>query len=268
MRVWLSRTLVFASAALLLACTTLGPDYEEPDVEWVEEWQTSLYGQVDEETQEPLAEDLAFWWHAFNDPVLNELIDTARRENPSLRIAGLAIAESRALLGIATGSQYPQVQQATGSAARVDSWQTEGSNSGDHSDLNNYGAGFNVGWEADFWGRYRRGIESADAAFFSSVTNQQNAQVLLSAQVAQTYFSYRTAAQQIEIAKTNAGLQKRSLDITESLYSSGQESELDLQQAKTQYLSTLATIPSLEISLQQFSNALGALLARSPGDMP
>lgn len=264
----LPRFSAVAAAALLQACTTLGPDYAEPDVEWVDEWQTSLYGQVDEQIQKPVAEDLEFWWHAFNDPVLNELIDTARRENPSLRIAGLAIAESRALMGIATGSQYPQVQQATGSAARVDSWQTEGSNSGDHSDLNNYNLGFNVGWEADFWGRYRRSIESADAAFFSSVTNQQNAQVLLSAQVAQTYFSYRTTAQQIEIAKTNAKLQKRSLEITEQLYDSGQDSELDLQQAKTQYLSTLATIPGLEINLQQLSNALGALLARSPGDMP
>ena len=62
-------------------------------------------------------EDLQFWWKALNDPVLNDLIETARQENPSLRIAGLAILESKALLGIATGSQYPQVQQANGSCA-------------------------------------------------------------------------------------------------------------------------------------------------------
>jgi NodT family efflux transporter outer membrane factor (OMF) lipoprotein len=261
------RALVGACAAFALqACTNLGPDYEEPEVAWIDEWETDLYGQVPATpTQE---EDLQFWWKALNDPVLNDLIETARQENPSLRIAGLAILESKALLGIATGSQYPQVQQANGSWTRVDSWPTEGDNSGDHSHLNSYGAGFDVGWEMDFWGRWRRSVESADAAFFASITNHQNAQVLLAAQVAQAYYAYRGTARQIEIAKENADLQKRSLEITTHLFESGQSAELDVQQARTQYLATLSSIPNLEIGLRQVENALCVLLARSPGDLP
>lgn len=260
---------VLGLAGVLQACTTLGPDYEEPAAEWVSEWETTLYGQVeDSATQAAPEQDLAFWWQAFNDPVLNQLIETAREENPGLRIAGLSIAQSRALLGIAAGSRYPQVQQASGALTRADSWPTEGNNSGNHSNLTDYNVGFNVGWEMDFWGKYQRSIESADAAFFASITNQQNAQILLSAQVAQTYFSYRTTAQQIVIAKQNADLQKRSLEITRQLYDSGQDSELDLQQARTQYLSTIATIPGLESNLQQVGNALGALLGRAPGNLP
>ncbi len=185
-----------------------------------------------------------------------------------MQIAALAIVQSRAVLGIATGSQYPQVQQATGALARTDSWPTEGNNSGDHSNLNSYNVGFNVGWELDFWGRYQRGIESADAAFFASITNYQNAQVLLSAQMAQAYFSYLTTLKQIEIARENAGLQKRSLEITSRLYESGQSAELDVQQAKTQYLATLASIPGLEISLRQIANSIAVLLGRSPGNLP
>ena len=120
----------------------------------------------------------------------------------------------------------------------------------------------------DFWGRYRRSIESADAAFFASVTNQQNAQVLLAAQVAQAYFAYRTTALQIQIARENAALQERSLEITTKLFNSGQSAELDVQQARTQYLATLATIPDLEIGKRQIENALGVLLNRAPGDLP
>lgn len=258
---------VLAVAAVLQACTNLGPDYQEPDVAWLAEWETDLYGQAlttapDEE------QDLSFWWQAFNDPVLNDLIETARRENPSLRISGLAILESKALLGIATGARYPQVQRANGTWTRVDSWPTEGDDSGNNSNLNAYDVGFDVGWEADFWGRYRRGIESADAAFFASITNQQNAQVLLAAQVADAYYAYRTTARQIEIARENAALQERSLDITNQLFTSGQSAELDVQQAKTQYLATLSTIPDLEIGLRQIENALCVLLGRSPGDLP
>ena len=264
----LYKCLGFTGAIMLLqACTNLGPDYQEPDVSWLAEWETDLYGQAlsvapDQE------QDLRFWWQAFNDPVLNELIDIARRENQSLRIAGLAILESKALLGIATGAQYPQVQRANGSWTRVDNWPTEGDDSGDRSGLNTYDVGFDIAWEMDFWGRYRRGVESADAAFFASITNQQNAQVLLAAQVADAYYAYRTTARQVEIARENAALQKRSLDITGNLFNSGQSAELDVQQARTQYLATLSTIPDLEITLKQIENALCVLLGRSPGDLP
>ena len=263
----ITKTISLALSLLVLqACTNLGPDYEEPSVEWLDTWETDLYGQAQANTVKE--EDLAFWWQAFNDPVLNNLINTARRENPSLQIAGLAILESRALLGIATGSQYPQVQQASGSWARVDRWDTEGDDSWDRSDLNRYDAGFDIAWEIDFWGRWRRGVESADAAYFASITNQQNAQVLLAAQVAQAYYTYRTIARQIEIAQENGALQKRSLDITTRLYNSGQSAELDVQQAQTQYLATIATIPDLEIRLRQVENALSILLGRRPGDLP
>ena len=70
------------------------------------------------------------------------------------------------------------------------------------------------------------------------------------------------------IARENAALQKRSLDITELLFNSGNDSELDVQQAKAQYLGTLSTIPPLEGSLRQTQNALSTLLARAPGPLP
>ena len=169
MKRFLSR---YAAAGLLLAlqaCTTLGPDYAEPEVDWVEVWESDLYGRASSvDTQTPVQQDLTFWWEAFNDPVPNPLIETAREENPGLRLAGLAIAQSRALLGIAAGSRYPQLQQANGAVARVDSWPTEGDDSGDHSNINSYSVGFDVGWEIDFWGKFRRATESARAELMAS----------------------------------------------------------------------------------------------------
>lgn len=107
-----------------------------------------------------------------------------------------------------------------------------------------------------------------NVVFFASVANQQDAQVLLSAQVAQTYFSYHTTELRIKIARENAQIQQRSYEITERIYKSGEQSELDLQQAKTQYLATLATIPDLQRCLVQTRNALAGLLGRPPGELP
>ena len=90
----------------------------------------------------------------------------------------------------------------------------------------------------------------------------------MAAQVAGLYVSIRTVEVRLRIARENAALQKRSLEITELLFKSGNDSELDVQQAKAQYLGTLATIPQLELVLRQTQNALSTLLARPPGPLP
>ncbi len=235
-------------SALAVGCTTLGPDFQEPEVEWLAEWQPSLYGN----TQSEAAANLSQWWQRFNDPILNQLITEAREQSPSLKIAGLRILESRALLGVATGAQYPQVQQITAQGAYVGKKR----GGGEYRDFTTSEAAFSLGWEMDFWGRLRRGVESADAAYFASLSHYRDAQVILASQIASLYYGIKTTLQRIDIAQNNVTLQQRSYDITEQLFNEGHDSELDLQQAKSQYLSTKATIPGLRLALQQQRNAL------------
>jgi NodT family efflux transporter outer membrane factor (OMF) lipoprotein len=235
-------------------------------VAWLDDWRTSLYGQV-VQPQQQAETDLRFWWTLFDDPALNRLIKEAREANPSLRIAGLRILESRAQLGIARSNLYPQSQQLGGAIDYVNTRRRGGNLPNKDDSFTSYQGGFNLAWELDFWGRFKRGIESADAAFFASIANQRNLQVLLSAQVADLYYAYRTTELRIRIARENAAIQKRSYEITEKIYQSGQQAELDLQQAKTQYLSTLSTIPELQITLAKTRNALATLLGRPPGEL-
>jgi len=251
------------TVAVISGCTTVGPDYEEPEVAAMQAWETNLYGQFGG-TNGLTAGDLEIWWEMFDDPTLNRLIKITQEANLSLQGAGLRILESRAALGLAESGRYPQVQQATGAINYVNTQQSNGSG----QDSGNYNLGGAVGWELDFWGKFKRGIESADAAFFASVANQQNLQLLLNAQVADLYYAYRTTLLRIEIARSNAIIQGRSFEITEKLYKGGDKSELDLQQAKTQYMSTLSTIPGLEIQQVQLRNSLCLLAGRAPGDLP
>ncbi len=195
----LMRRLAALAVVSLLAGCTVGPEYEEPDIDWRAEWETDLYEDISVvEDSEEL--DLAFWWYLFDDPVLNELIEIAKRESPSLRIAGLRVIEAQAALGIAGGYRYPQVQQLTGDAAYLGTVP----DGGDYQDDTTWDLGGNVGWEIDFWGRFRRGVEAADAAFFASIANQQDFQVLLAAQVADLYFAYRSILLRVDIARNSA----------------------------------------------------------------
>jgi NodT family efflux transporter outer membrane factor (OMF) lipoprotein len=258
-------SILFLSLVMgLTACSTLGPDYRQPQISWLDKWQPELYvTESNEAEQQEL--DLRFWWQLFNDPDLNQLIELAKQQNLDLRITGLRILESHAQLGIAGSTLYPQFQQINTDITALETSRKGGVLPDDSEQLINYQAGFGLGWELDFWGKFKRSIESADAAFLNSIANYQHMQVLLCSQIAELYFSYRVTEKRMAIAQHNAEIQKRSFQITEKIYLEGQGSELDLQQAKSQYLGTLSTIPSLKISLIRTRNALANLLALPPG---
>jgi NodT family efflux transporter outer membrane factor (OMF) lipoprotein len=187
--------------------------------------------------------------------------------NGDVKIAGLRVLEARAQLGIAVAGRYPQVQQANADVLYSARKRSDGFNPRSGG-FWQYGAGFSVGWELDFWGRFSRAIESANAAFFAAQANRDDALVLMHAQVADTYFTLRTAEARLRIARENAQLQKRSYEIAQKLFKSGETDELDLQQAKTQYLGTLSSIPDFESQIVLAHHALSVLLGRPPGPLP
>ena len=241
---------------------TVGPDFSRPDVPWLRTWSGGSLQTSATQTRQPAQTEA--WWGNFNDPVLDNLVAEAQRLNPGARTAGLRIMEARAQLGIAGSALYPQLQQVSGEVIRTGQRQSGGPDTA----FSAYSFGFEIGWELDFWGKFRRGVEAADASYFASIAQYDDLQVLVAAQVASLYSSVRTIELRLRIAHENAALQKRSLEITERLFKSGNEAELDVQQARSFYLSTLATIPELESGLRQTQNALSILLARPPGPLP
>jgi len=256
--------LLLCGVLSLGGCVRLGPDFQSPTQAWVEHWNTQALELASQQRTQP---DSRQWWQVFTDPVLDHLIAEADAHNADLEIAGLRVMEARAQLGIALSNRYPQFQQISADSVYLKRRQWGGDNPQD-SHLWQHSAGFDIGWELDFWGRFSRAIESADAAWFAAQSNYENVLVLLHAQVAQTYYALRTAEARLHIAKNNATLQKRSYEITERLFTSGDNAELDLQQAKTQYLGTLSTIPDFEAQVASTRNALSTLIGRPPGAMP
>ena len=241
-------------------CTTVGPEFVTPKAPVPQQWQERDAAMFALQPAERIR-----WWEAFGDPVLSRLIETAYENNYSLKIAGLRVLEARAQLGIAIGTLYPQLQQANGSATYTAASYSGANTAAGDLRFWEYTVGASVGWELDFWGRFRRSIESADANLEASVAAYDNALVLLVAQVADTYVAVRTAESQLQVARENVTLQQRGVQITEARFRGGDVGELDVLQARTQLLGTQATIPQIESGLQQARNALGTLLGQPPG---
>ena len=249
-------------AVLLTACAPVGPDFVRPEVPANPAW---LDAELEAFETDPA--QLEAWWRVLEDPVLDELLATARRENNTLEIAGLRVLESQARLNIAVGAKYPQQQVLAGNVAAIGASETTPNTGTTDTNFTEFNLGASVVWEIDFWGRFRRGIEAADAGLLASIASYDETMVLLTAQVADVYALIRATQEQLSLARDSYTIQKRSYDIAEVLYRNGSNSELDALQAKTQLLGTAAVIPDLETTLRQLKNALAVLLGRNPGEV-
>lgn len=252
----LSKALCLATLSALAApgCLMVGPDYQEPTVDVQENWLEQKDTLLD--ATSPVT---AEWWKtSFNDPILDGLVETALAQNLSLRSGALRVLQAQQQLAIAVGSQYPQQQQATGSASRQKSGGVT---------FNNFDLGFNLSWEIDIWGRYGRQVESAAAALQASVAGYDAVMVSLIAGVAQNYLLIRTTQERLAVAEKNLGLQQESVRITTAKFDGGEVSSLDVDQAQTLLHNTRASVAALELSLQQFKNALAILMGKPPHDM-
>ncbi len=249
---------------LAFAGCTVGPNFHRPKTSVSANWQETGDGRVS--TASSTYHD---WWKAFNDPVLDRLVEHAYRENLSLRQAGVRVLQAGAKLGVAVGEIFPQTQQAIGSVqyyrtsdrsatavatkGAIDYWQSQ--------------VGAQASWELDFWGKIRRNIESADASLLSTLADYDNTLVTLTADVANAYITIRTTEERIRIARENVATQEESLKIAEAKLAWGTGTQLDVEQARTVLLNTLATIPTLETQLRQARDALSVLLGMPPSDL-
>ncbi len=249
---------------LVSGCITVGPDYVRPSAEVAEQWIDGNDPRIKAEVGE-----YRDWWTVFNDPILNALVEVAYKQNLTLRAAGIRILEARAALGISVGKQYPQMQEATGQISKI--WLSENVSPAGvtptETNFDYWQLGFDVGWELDFWGKFRRGVESANADLGASIANYDDILVSLVAEVAATYVLIRTLEERLNVARNNVRIQERSFQITDVRFRNGVVTELDVQQAKAVLRNTQALIPQLQARLRQSQNALGVLLGMPPRDV-
>ena len=254
-------SLVLGAALLWInGCAMLGPDFETPESKSPTTW-----SEKDNDLfLKPTADETIGWWSTFNDPTLNNLIELYSTQNLTLQSAAVRILEARARLALVQGTIYPQNQQMNGdlftigdelTAATIDRYY-------------NYGSlGFDVGWEMDFWGKYRRSIESADANLLSTIADYEDILVSLTAETARTYVNIRTLQERIALARKNEELQQDSLDLVNLQFEAGVVTELDVLQAKTLLSTTRAAIPKFEASLASAKYGLALLVGVLPEEI-
>lgn len=244
-------------SCLLLSSCMVGPDYKEPPKDISEHW-LNTHNPV---KQTPVQN--ANWWNVFHDPILTKLIYRGYQNNLTLQSAGVSVLQARAQLAQSVGELYPQQQMMTGAYTfiRPGGSQPQGFLPKDYLTAN---LGFGASWELDFWGKYRRAIQSNNALFLASIAAYDYALVTLTADIASTFIKIRTDEELIRVTRQNIAVQAMSLKIATARYTSGETSLLDVEQAKTQLAQTQASLPGYLSDLQAQKDALAVLLGTTP----
>jgi NodT family efflux transporter outer membrane factor (OMF) lipoprotein len=204
---------------------------------------------------------LAHWWTVFNDPVLTSLEERALKSNLDLRTALSSIEQARANRLSSSGSLLPSVSvTGTASGSRASS-----RSGGQVSNSNS--AEIDASWEPDFFGAVRKNVAAYDADIQTAQETLRNTMVTLSAEVALDYVNLRSYQSQIAVTQSNLAKYRETYEMTLAKRESGLSTDLDVAQALETVQSTEATIPTLEIDLQQTKNALAILLAQRPGSL-
>jgi len=265
-----ARPLLVLSSLLFTGCTMVGPDFERPETTTEDTWLETEDKRVD--TTQAAYED---WWQVFNDPVLANLIDKAYQQNLGLQVAGLRILEARARLGFAVGLQYPQSQEVSTGYARSKSSKNAPPLANLPDDVrdrasqgvNVWNTSFDLAWEADVWGKYRRNIQAADANLARNMLDYDALLVTLTGDVASLYTTIRTFEERLTYALQNVQYQQNALDLARTRFQLGATSQLDVEQSEALLRNTEASIPGLKLGLGRTKNLLSFLLGMPPSDL-
>lgn len=209
----------------------------------------------------PTDDTLAVWWHQFNDPQLDALIEAALTAAPDVRTAQAKLRQSRAARELAVANLYPSLD-VSASATRSRAAASAG---GTGKTQTLYAAGFDASWEPSIFGGLRDAVSGAEADAAAAAAMLESTRASLAAEVALEYVTLRASQQRLEIARANVASQAETLQIATWREMAGLVTTLDVEQARTNLEQSRASIPSLENSRAAAENRLALLTGRVPG---
>ena len=254
------RLLVALAVCGSLAGCMVGPNYHRPAVTVPPGYR----GQVTSAAAQPPALSLGNekWWTVFHDPVLQELIRTALKQNYDVRIAATRVLQAQAEVGLTRANEFPT---ASAGAQVFSQNNPKVSSAFPAYEVNAGEVDLSAIWNLDFWGKYRRETEAARDQLLATEWGRQSVVSSVVSGVAADYFQLRELDMALEIAKRTLASRRDSLRLTRVLEVHGSASLLDLRQAEELVDTAAEQIPDLERQIQQEENAISVLLGENPG---
>ncbi|MDI4631878.1 efflux transporter outer membrane subunit [Pelomonas sp. V22] len=208
------------------------------------------------------------WWTVFKDPALDALEQRALRDNPSVEASFQRLVEARAQLGlvrsdegvkfgVGTSAGYSHSSKNTSQAIMLGRRTVEGTN---------FTAGASLSYELDLWGRVRRAVEAADAQALVAQTDRDGVLLMLSSQVAASYYQLRGLDTDIAILERALGTRRETEQLVTARFDNGLSNELDLSRARVERANAESDLHEARRQRQALEHGLAVLVGASPSE--
>lgn len=249
-----------------LSGCAVGPNYRRPSAPVAAKWDLA------EPWRESAPKDAipkGEWWRVFRDDDLNVLEQQALAANQTLKVSIARLEQARANAAVQVATLFPT----TSVAPAIERQRLSGNRPSNGvliplrpATQNAYTVPFTVSYEVDLFGRRRRSIEAAEAAYQANAADLENVRLLVTSQLAGDYFTLRQLDSQLQILNRTVEALQKGLELVDSRHKGGVASGLDVAQEET-LLNTTRTQATLQLQQRkQFEDAIAMLVGQPAPD--
>ncbi|MFJ7884135.1 efflux transporter outer membrane subunit [Pseudomonas sp. NPDC096917] len=258
-----SRLLGLVLSAVLLSACAVGPDYQRPELTAAQQFKEAQ-GWTQANPSDALARGA--WWELYGDPQLNALVAQLNSNNQSVAQSEAQFRQAQALVRNARAAFLPSADLSVGKTRSSQGTGSSNSSltsssSGIRDTLN---AQVGVSWEADVWGKLRRGLEANEASAQASFADLAAMRLSQQSELVQNYLQLRVIDEQKRLLEATVEAYQRSLKMSENQYRAGISGKDAVAQAQTQLRNTQASLIDLIWQRAQFENAIAVLTGQAP----
>jgi NodT family efflux transporter outer membrane factor (OMF) lipoprotein len=255
------RLIMLPIVSCLLASCAIGPSYKPVDIPrpdaFKEVWQPAT--PLDSEPKGP-------WWQMYGDATLNDLEEKAIQANQTIRIAEAQYGAAAATVQAAHWALLPSLTFSAGSTENLSLSNSSGGGPQTIATSTTDKVSGSAGWELDFWGQLRRGLQQTNRLAEGSAKDLLAAQLSVTANLAQAYMQLRAIDVQQDLLQRAISAYERSLTITRNRYAAGVSQRTDVTQAESQLASTQAQQAELGVQRPILEHAIAVLTGQAPED--
>ncbi|CAN7649432.1 efflux transporter outer membrane subunit [Phenylobacterium sp. LjRoot225] len=256
---------VLVGSLSLVACASQTP-YSRPLTELPSSYRNIASGTA----QSAVVQADDRWWTAFDDPVLNRLVEEALVGSLDVEAARARLQQAAAASRVARSASFPsatlggsaavQRQSLDEPIARIASTFPGYERTGDL-----YGLSAAASWEIDLFGRLSAARLAARADEASASAGVVGARLTVAAEIATTYIGARELQRRIEIAHERTRTLGELDRLVRLRVVEGAAARLEAEQVEADLAAARARILALEAALEPTLNRIDVLAGRAPG---
>jgi NodT family efflux transporter outer membrane factor (OMF) lipoprotein len=261
-----SSAAVLASAAILAACSTVGPDFKQPAAPTVAGYAMAGDTFPANAALSPRARAAGPWWQALGSPELDQLMQQALANSPEIAFAEANLRAANAEAAARTGDQSFKIDSSANAQRERINTQSFGFTGFPSPTINLYELGVSSSYDFDIFGKKRRASEAAAARAQAEARRADAAYLMLTANVASAAVRIATLRAEIESVEKTAKGDQIVIDMINRAQTAGGAPRSATSIGESQLAQDLVLIPPLERELAEERHRLALLLGKSPAE--